>query len=108
MTVQIEFFVKVCVLLKYMSGVLQINVWALIVRTRPGPMSWISEGLLYISICFLIALPIKAAINSSMFSDNVRHFHYQFCTMLYFIKIFLLPDRAVSHTIIIVQTFGGY
>ena len=38
--VQIECFVKVCVLLKYMSAVLQINVWALIVRTQPGPMSF--------------------------------------------------------------------
>ena len=40
MTVQIECFVRVCVLLKYMSGVLQINVWALIVRTWPGTMSF--------------------------------------------------------------------
>ena len=32
MTVQLEYFVKLCVLLKYLNEVLYINVWASIVR----------------------------------------------------------------------------
>ena len=62
----------------------------------------ISDGLLYISICFLFALPIKAAINVFRQCQTFP------LSVLCFIKIFLLPNRAVSHTIIIVQTFGGY
>ena len=51
MTVQLEYFVEVCVLLKYLNAILYMNVWALIIRASQlsehiqGPMSL--EGPLY-------------------------------------------------------------